>query len=298
MRAIWRVLGLAGFVAAVLLATLLPQGIWTAALVANLRTGIATPWCVPAALGLLWLGWRFAGGQWPWRSEARRTYRRANAVQLPVMAWALLANIFAIAALAALWILLRELVAVPGNPSPDFSAYPVPVTAAILSCAGLIGGVTEEVGLRGYLQQRLERRLPWPLAIALTALVAAPAHAATQGFVWPTMLFYLFADATYGVTATLTKSVIPGIVAHALGLIAFFAFVWPYDHARRVVSLASAGSDFWGLAAAMLVLAGLAIWAFARLAKVAHSDASRHAIATGAAYGSHLTGFGHQAVRS
>jgi membrane protease YdiL (CAAX protease family) len=222
------------------------------------------------ALGLLWLGWRFAG-----RSEAARVYRRGNLVSPRVLGWALLANAFPIVALAGLWIVLRHLVRTPGNPLPDFSHYPALLLGAILACAGVVGAVSEEVGLRGYIQGRLERVAPWPLAVALMALVAAPGHAATQGFVWPTMLFYLLSDVTFGVTAYLARSILPGIIAHAAGLFVFFSFVWPHDQARELMSLGSASSGLWGLAAASAAFAALTVWAFVRLAAAQGSEGRR-----------------------
>jgi hypothetical protein len=56
-------------------------------------TGLLIPWSVPVAMGLPWLGWRYAGAQSPWpRSCARRMRRRANAVSLVTLKWSLLAN--------------------------------------------------------------------------------------------------------------------------------------------------------------------------------------------------------------
>ncbi len=58
-----RVAGLAGFVLAVFVLTLLPGGIWAELLAVNLKTGIDVPWSVPLGLVLLWLAWRLAGGR-------------------------------------------------------------------------------------------------------------------------------------------------------------------------------------------------------------------------------------------
>lgn len=276
MRRTIKVLGFVGFVAAAFVLTLLPQGIWTGLLIANLKTGIAIPWAAPVALCLLWLGWRAAGGEKPGRvSQAARAYRRAHPVSPRTLGWALLANAFSIVALVSLWIVLRHLVRTPGNPLPDFSHYSPLLLGAILACAGVVGAVAEEVGLRGYIQGRLERVAPWPVAVALMALIAAPGHAATQGFVWPTMLFYLLSDVTFGVTAYLARSILPGIVAHAAGLFIFFSFVWPHDQARELMSLGSASPGLWGLAATSAGFAALTVWTFVRLAGVQASERRR-----------------------
>lgn len=268
MRGILEVLGFVGFVAATFLLTLVPGGVWAALLTVNLKTGIERPWAVPVALGLLWAAWRVAGGEWPSRgSEARRVYRRANPVPFSAFAWAMVANALSITALAGLWIALKQLVRTPGNPAPDFSAHPALIIGLVLGCAAIVGAVSEEVGLRGYLLGKFERRMPWQLAVLLVAVVAAPAHMLTQGFVWPTLLFYLAADITYGLTAYLTNSITPGIIAHAAGLFVFFTFIWPHDAARRLVSLHGADPMFWGHVAQTVVFGALAVLAFMRLAK-------------------------------
>lgn len=260
-------LGLAGFAAAAFIASLLPGGVWAGVLAANLRTGIEVPWAIPVMLALLAIGWRFAGGEWPWRSEARKAWRRARPVAFGTWGWALIANGLALAALAGLWIVLHELVRTHGNPMPDFSAYPLPVTAGVLGCAALVGAVGEEVALRGYLLGRLQKLAPWPVAVVLVALIAAPGHALTQGFVWPTLIFYLLADITYGVTAWLTGSILPGIVAHAAGLLLFFAVIWPGDAGRPQMSLDSADPELWLQIGLTTAAAALTVWAFLRLAR-------------------------------
>jgi membrane protease YdiL (CAAX protease family) len=279
MRSLFGFLGLAGFAIGAFICSLLPGGVWAGLLSANLRTGIDIPWAVPAALALLALGWRFAGGTWPWRSEVRNAYRRANPVAARTFGWAILANMLALVALGGLWILLHHQVKTHGNPAPDFSIYPLPVVGAVLACAAIVGAVGEEVALRGYLLGRLQRSVPWPVAVALVALIAAPGHALTQGFVWPTLLFYFLADAAYGVTACLTNSILPGIAAHAIGLFVFFAFIWPHDVARQLTPLGSAGLAT--LIGQIVLFGGLAVWAFTRLGKAGASDRAALAIANG-----------------
>jgi len=53
--------------------------------------------------------------------------------------------------------------------------------------------------------------------------------------VWPTLVFYLFVDLMLGVMVNLTKSIRPGILVHAIGLLTFFTLVWPNDAARRLI---------------------------------------------------------------
>jgi membrane protease YdiL (CAAX protease family) len=270
MKLIW-------FALVSLFLTLVPQGLWTGLLVANLKTGIGLPWAVPVMGGVLWLAWRYAGGAGPpaRSSKARRVYRRGNAVSAQAWGWALSANGLALLAFTGLWIVLFQLVKAPGNSATDFSKYPPLTVAVILVTGAVVGAVAEEVGIRGYLQGALERAVPIPVAIALAALVLSPGHALTQGFVWSTLLFYVLVDVAYGATAYLTNSVYPGIVAHTAGLLAFFFLIWPHDAARKLVTSGGADAWFWVHLLQAVGFGAAAIWAFMRLARIAPRTAAR-----------------------
>jgi len=256
------------FALASLFLTLLPGGVWSGLLAANLKTGIALPWAVPAIGGLLWLGWRYAGGAGPpaATAEARRGYRRANPIPAKVWTWALAANGLALAAFCGLWIVLFQVVKAPGNATPVFTGYPAATVALVVATGAVVGAVSEEVGIRGYLQGALERRLPAPAAILVAALVLTPGHAMTQGFVWSTLLFYVLVDVAYGATAYFTNSIYPGVVAHAVGLTVFFLAIWPHDAARRLIGAGGADAWFWLHLAQAVGFGALAIAAFVRLA--------------------------------
>src|SRR6516164_8501687 len=75
-----RALSIFGFGLLALAITILMGGIWSALLVANLRSSPAVPWSVPVMAFLLWLMWNYLGGKgWPRStSDARRRYLRAN----------------------------------------------------------------------------------------------------------------------------------------------------------------------------------------------------------------------------
>jgi membrane protease YdiL (CAAX protease family) len=161
--------------------TVVTGGIWSALLLVNLATSPVLPWAVIVMGVLLWLMWQYLDGKWwPRRtSEQRRRSLRARSVPPRVFAWAVSAGIVSIVALAGFWIVLFQLVKIPGNAVPDFSSYPALTVALVLIMASLVGAVTEEAGFRGYLQGALERECGAAGAIAITALVIAPAHALT-----------------------------------------------------------------------------------------------------------------------
>jgi membrane protease YdiL (CAAX protease family) len=265
-----RIVALVGSTVLAVILTLAVGGLWTVLVSLNLATTPALPWAVVAMALILWLLWRYMGGAgWP-RSTApaRRRARRANPVTGLVFAWALLADALAIVALIGLWIVLSQLVMVPGNPLPNFANYPWLTVALVLGMASLVAAVTEEVGIRGYVQGTLERVVRPPVAIVIAALAIAPGHGLTQGFVWPTLLFYLLVDVTFGVTAYLSDSILPGMVVHGVGILLFFALIWPQDATRRSVRDGGADGWFWVHVAQAIVFAALAILAFVRLARV------------------------------
>jgi membrane protease YdiL (CAAX protease family) len=250
--------------------TMLAGGVWSALVVVNLQTNANLPWAVGVMAILLWLVWQYLGGRWWPRStsQTRRRCLRARRVSGPVFAWALVAGGLSIVGLTGLWIVLLRLVKIHGNPLPDFSQYPVHTVVAVIAMASLVAAIAEEAGFRGYLQGILEQRVSGPLAILITALAIAPGHGSTQGFAWPTILFYLCVDAMLGTTAYLTGSILPGIVIHAAGLVVFFSLIWPNDPTRSLVASSGADVWFWIHVAQTIVFGVLAVLAFRQLARI------------------------------
>jgi membrane protease YdiL (CAAX protease family) len=258
-----------------LLVTVLTGGIWTALLLANLATTPAIPWAVAAMALVLWSLWSYLGGRWrPDRTrEARLRYLRARRVSGPIFTWALLAGALSVVSLAGLWIVMFRLVRMPGNAVTDFSKFPLIMVAAVLAMASLVSSIAEEAGFRGYFQVALESHFRGPAAVVIAALLIAPAHGLTQGFLWPTVLFYFLVDAMLGTSAYLTKSTLPGVVVHAMGLLIFFAFVWPQDRHRELIWANGTDTWFWVHVMQAVVFAALGIIAFGHLARLAQRKA-------------------------
>jgi membrane protease YdiL (CAAX protease family) len=218
--------------------------------------------------GILWLAWQYANGRgWPRRtSAARRALLRARSVEPATFAMGLLAGGLGLVACGGLWIVLFQTGSMQGNSLPDFSTYPPQTVAAAIAMAAVVGSVTEEAAFRGYLQSLLERRCSPYLSVLLAALALVPGHAATQGFAWPTFLFYLVVDAMLGVSALLCDSILPGVVVHATGLAGFFVWIWPAD-ASRPVGRAALRDPWLSIHAGQVVVFGaLAAIAYRRLA--------------------------------
>lgn len=270
IRAIGACLWTAGFAVVLTAAT---SALWSGLLIANLSLSPLVPWAAALMSVFLWLIWRYLGGAWsPMRTQAGRSMLlRAKSLSRRIFLTAVGAGTLSIVSLSGLWIVLFQLVKLPGN-SADFSHYPPLTVITTLVVAAISGAISEEAGFRGYFQGTLERYLPAPLAIAICAAVMAPEHAATQGFVWPTILFYLLVDAMLGTTAALTKSILPGIVVHAIGLLVFFALVWPGDKRRAPIWQHGADICFWLHLAQAIIFAALAIALFIRLAKLTKGE--------------------------
>jgi membrane protease YdiL (CAAX protease family) len=250
--------------------TVVVSGIWAALLLTNLAHVPAFPWSSLVMGLLLWALWAFLDGKWgPVNTRAaRRESLRAAPLPRRVYSWALVAGLLWVVFLGGFWIVLEQLVSVPGNKLPDFSALPLVTVIATLVVACASGAVSEEAGFRGYFQGALERSGLRAAAILCTALLMAPIHALTQGFVWPTLLFYLLVDAMLGALAYFSKSIRPGVLVHAVGLFTFFGVIWPRDKDR--LSIWQNGADLWfwiHLAQAML-FAVLSLFALKRLAGV------------------------------
>jgi len=248
--------------------TILAGGVWSGLLVANLRSTPAVPWSVPAMAIVLWLMWSYLAGRgWPRStSEARRHYLRANGRSVAIYAWALVAGVLSVVALAGYWIVLFQLVRIPPNALPDVSRYPRLTVALMIAMGSLVAPLMEEAGFRGYFQVALEREFRGPLAVTISSFVFACAHY-VHGIVWPKFLVYFVVGVAFGVTAYLTNSTLPAILPHMIGDLSFFTLVWPHDAARRQVWGGGSSGWFWIHLAQGVLFSVLAVWVYLRLAR-------------------------------
>jgi membrane protease YdiL (CAAX protease family) len=182
-------------------------------------------------------------------------------------AWGALAGALSITALTGYWIVVFQLVRMPGNILPDVSKHPMLTVVLMLVMASLVSPITEESAFRGYCQVILEREFRAPVAVLVSSVLFALAHV-TQGFLWPKLLVYFLAGLVFGVTAYFTASILPGLAVHIIADLTFFALVWPYDTKRRLVWEGGADRWFWLHTMQAIVFTALAIIAFSRLARV------------------------------
>jgi len=209
-----------------LLVTFVGVAPWVVMARLNARIHPDIPWAALATLVwlILYLCWLNGAGP-PTRWKAARRYRLrlwrpgsngwskdGIAVTLSLMAM--------IGLLTFIWIL----VGAPARP-PDLSEFPS--TAYLLSVfliTPLAAGVTEEAGFRGYMQRGLER-----YGSGTAILISAFAFALIHGVHGLETLLVLgpgifIAGIVYGMLAYHSGSILPGMIAHFLGDLAFSYF--------------------------------------------------------------------------
>ncbi len=251
------------------------QAIWSAILVVNLKTTPSIPWSVATMIVLLWIIWQYLGGRWwPSRtSDSRRRSLRATPVPREVFTWAILSGALALIALSACWIVMSQIVRVPSSVLPDMSAYPRFTVALMVVTGSLVSPILEQAGIWGYCQSMLERECTGVVAIVLTAIVfAILPHPPMHSPMWPKLIFYFLTGAMLSVTAYLTKSILPGLAIHIVGLLTFFVLVFPHDTTRRLINDGGTDALFWIHAAQAVIFTALATISFIHLASITARD--------------------------
>lgn len=244
-----------------------PQGIWSALILANLRITPAVPWAVAVMAAGLWLAVRY------------RRLPRTNTVSRPVLTWAWIAGTCAIVALVGYWIVLASLVRMPGSVLPDLSGYPWWTAALAVVAGAAISPLCEQAGLWGYWQRALERDFSTPTALFVTAIAfAVLPHPPLPAPLWPKWLFFFLTGLTFAMMASLTDSILPGLAVHGVALLTFFVLVWPSDPGRRLVLESGPDGWFWSHAAQAVLFTGAACWAFRRLWRHASDDRAHREI--------------------
>jgi membrane protease YdiL (CAAX protease family) len=254
-----------------LVIALVPQGVWSAMIIVNLRTTPALPWATVVMTLALWFVVRYLNRR-PESTrvpEIRRRPPRADLVSRPVFLWALLAGALAVVALIGVWITLASLVRMPGSVLPDLSAYPWWTAGLAVVTGAAISPLCEQAGFWGCWQVALEREFSALTAILCTAIVFAvlphpPGHAP----LWPKWLFFFLTGCTFSTLAYLTDSILPGLAVHMLALFTFFTCVWPHDTRRPLFGDTGGGAWFWIHIAQAAAFSAFAYWAFQRLRRV------------------------------
>lgn len=202
----------------------------------NLSIAPGIPWAiVPGAL-YLWLLWRYVGGAGPPRHTAanRNRYRRFDRLPDVGRTWmwlsagSLAVTIFAFAMIK----LLTEAGGVQQVALLDALA-PLPATTVLPLLAMLVvmTAFFEEAAFRGYMQVQLEERYRPLVAIILTAVLFAVVHFPAPG----QLPLFVFGSLGWGVLTSLSRSIVPAIVAHAAVDGVMFFWVWKSPDEFRAI---------------------------------------------------------------
>src|SRR5262249_7917978 len=104
--------------------------------------------------------------------------------------------------------------------------------------------------------------------LMMAALFAALPHPPNHAVLWPKWVFFFLTGLTFSALAYLTDSIVPGLTVHAVSLLTFFVFVWPFDPQRPLVG--DTGADAWFMmhVGQAIVFGAASMWAFRRLQAV------------------------------
>jgi membrane protease YdiL (CAAX protease family) len=201
------------------------------------------PWAFPATLVVMAAFWYyFTGGGYPAATRPlRQDVTRLKSLPWPIGRAAVLPLLFSILTVTSLRMALPSILPVDAPKiAIDLSPYPFATVIGLLLSLAVSAGIAEEVAFRGYLQKPLEDAYGIVSALMLTGIAFWYAHADKVAL--SHLPFHLVASILLGLSAYLTRSLLPAIIGHAVGdallLPAYVfqkpAFIWSALAARPV----------------------------------------------------------------
>jgi membrane protease YdiL (CAAX protease family) len=199
------------------------EAVWVGLIGAYSRHPVSFPWFVPAmamflAIGVSWMKW----GKWPkYGSEARQAGVRLNPVAPRIFLLSLLAGWSTFFSGAFVYVAYRMLSGLGGEVPMTIPPGPPSSILVGLAMAAIVAGVVEEISVRGFMQGRLEKAFGVVPAIIISGFVWALFHTNHSYFdaapldiaIWFGIFFAV--SSILGTIASLTDSVLPGMVIHA-----------------------------------------------------------------------------------
>ncbi len=199
------------------------EAVWIGLIGAYSRHPVSFPWFVPAMaaflmVGVAWLKW----GTWPrYGREARRSGVRLNPVAPRIFLLSLAAGWTSFFSGAFAYVAYRILSGLGGEVPMTIPPGPRSSILLGLAMAAVVAGVVEEISVRGFMQGRLEKAFGVVPAIVISGFVWALFHTNHSYFdaspldiaIWFAIFFAV--SAILGTIASLTDSVLPGMVIHA-----------------------------------------------------------------------------------
>ena len=210
-------------------------------LLGNTRFLPGVPWSLPATVLVMAAFWYyFTGGGYPAATRAvRQEATRRKSLPWPIWRAVVLPLLLSLVTVTSLRLAMPSILPVEAPKiSIDLSSYPVATVIGLLVSLALSAGIAEEVAFRGYLQKPLEEAYGIVPALLLTGFAFWLAHADKATLTH--LPFHLVASIVLGLSAYLTRSLLPAIIGHAAGdallLPAYVfhrpAFVWSTLTAR------------------------------------------------------------------
>ncbi len=198
---------------------------------ANTKLLPGVPWSLPATVLVMAAFWYyFTGGGYPAATRAaRQDVTRLKTLPWPIWRAAVLPLLLSIVTVTSLRLALPNILPVEAPKlTLDLSPYPAATVFGLLLSIALTAGIAEEVAFRGYLQKPLEESYGVLPALVLTGVAFWLAHA--DKVTLSHLPFHLVASILLGLSAYLTRSLLPAIIGHVLNdalLLPAYAFHEP-----------------------------------------------------------------------
>lgn len=187
----------------------------------NLKLAPNLPVFLPATVLWLWMFWRYLGGRgWP---RATSLHRR-DALGLRTLAprvwrWSLVAGGCGVTCAVGIAFVTYRLAPLPpaAYQAPfDVSSLPPLTLAAMFTAIALTAGVVEEMGFRGYMLLPIASRHGWLVGIGVVTVLFHISHLSHAYATLAFAPFFLVHGLVFGALVFHTRSVLPGVVLHAL----------------------------------------------------------------------------------
>lgn len=193
---------------------------WAWLVAMNIKHWPAVPWSVVPTAIYLWYYWKYfvKGKGWPTTtSVTRKIMGRGHSVSSEVWGAAILAGMLGLFSLLIFSSLMNRMIKLPQQDASGVEHVPLISLFFILLASSAVAGISEETGFRGYMQQPIEKCYGPVIAIFITGILFGLAHFSHAETTLALLPFYFFVAAVYGMLASITNSILPGIVLHAAG---------------------------------------------------------------------------------
>jgi len=245
----------------------------------NLKVLSQVPWSLPVAAIWLWLFWKYVNGHgWPRATaDRRRELLGARPLSAPMWCWSLLTCGLLLACNISFHYAYARFQPISVALPEALLALPPVTLVSVLLMISAQAGIVEEAAFRGYMFTPIERRHGPVVATVVVRLLFLLAHFNDPQNLSVFRIVSIFcAGVVYCVVLLVTRSILPGLVAHAVGDAIGLLLLWraatragPAAPRLGGVSEAMRDPAFLGFAGAALVFGLAALWTFMRLRSVA-----------------------------